>query len=144
VESLKVVTREKSERIARFAFDFALRNGRKKVTCVHKANIMKLGDGLFLKTCRDVAKLYENSGIQFEDMIVDNCAMQLVARPQQFDVMVMPNLYGSIVSNIGAGLIGGPGIIPGANIGREYSMFEPVSVDRIPLDLVSIISIKFR
>lgn len=88
VESLKVITRVKSERIARFAFDFALKNGRKKVTCIHKANIMKLADGLFLKTCRDVAKLYESAGIKFEDMIVDNTAMQLVGKPGQFDVMV--------------------------------------------------------
>ncbi|KAI9224244.1 hypothetical protein BC828DRAFT_344055 [Blastocladiella britannica] len=125
VESLKVVTRAKSERIARFAFDFAVRNGRKKVTCVHKANIMKLGDGLFLNTCRDVAKEYEGRGIQFQDMIVDNTAMQLVAKPQQFDVMVMGNLYGNIASNIGAALVGGPGIVPGANIGREFAVFEP-------------------
>ncbi|KAF9154631.1 isocitrate dehydrogenase (NAD(+)) idh1 [Linnemannia schmuckeri] len=102
VESLKVITRTKSERIARFAFDFALRNNRKKVTCIHKANIMKLADGLFLNTCRE-----------------------LVSKPQQFDVMVMPNLYGNIVSNVGAGLVGGPGIVPGCNIGREYAMFEP-------------------
>lgn len=125
VESLKVVTRAKSERIARFAFDFAVRNGRKKVTCVHKANIMKLGDGLFLNTCRDVAKEYASSGIEFNDMIVDNCSMQLVSKPQQFDVMVMPNLYGNIVSNVGAALVGGPGIIPGCNLGREYAIFEP-------------------
>ncbi|RKP14311.1 isocitrate dehydrogenase subunit mitochondrial precursor [Piptocephalis cylindrospora] len=125
VESLKVVTRTKSERIARFAFDFAVRNGRKKVTCVHKANIMKLGDGLFLNTCRDVAKEYTSSGIEFNDMIVDNCSMQLVSKPQQFDVMVMPNLYGNIVSNVGAALVGGPGIIPGCNLGREYAIFEP-------------------
>ncbi|KAF9360412.1 isocitrate dehydrogenase (NAD(+)) idh1 [Mortierella sp. NVP85] len=125
VESLKVITRAGSERIARFAFDFALRNNRKKVTCIHKANIMKLADGLFLKTCREVAKEYANSGIKFDDMIVDNASMQLVSRPQQFDVMVMPNLYGNIVSNVGAGLVGGPGIIPGCNIGREYAMFEP-------------------
>ncbi|KAH8925483.1 hypothetical protein BT69DRAFT_1255226 [Atractiella rhizophila] len=125
VESLKIMTRAKSERIARFALDFALKNDRKKVTCVHKANIMKLGDGLFLNTCREVAKEYEASGIAFSDMIVDNTSMQLVAKPQQFDVMVMPNLYGSIVSNIGAALVGGPGIVPGANIGREYALFEP-------------------
>ncbi|KAG9286774.1 hypothetical protein G9A89_012324 [Geosiphon pyriformis] len=125
VESLKIVTREKTERIARFAFDFALKNGRKKVTCVHKANIMKLGDGLFLNTCREVAKQYKSTGIEFEDMIVDNCSMQLVSRPQQFDVMVMPNLYGNIVSNVGAALVGGPGIIPGANIGSDYALFEP-------------------
>ncbi|CAG8630329.1 14673_t:CDS:2 [Dentiscutata erythropus] len=125
VESLKIVTRTKTERIARFAFDFALKNNRKKVTCVHKANIMKLGDGLFLNTCREVAEDYKAAGIQFDDMIVDNCSMQLVSKPQQFDVMVMPNLYGNIVSNVGAALVGGPGIIPGANIGREYALFEP-------------------
>ncbi|CAB4421021.1 unnamed protein product [Rhizophagus irregularis] len=125
VESVKIVTRTKTERIARFAFDFALKFGRKKVTCVHKANIMKLGDGLFLNTCREVAKDYKSSGIEFDDMIVDNCSMQLVSKPQQFDVMVMPNLYGNIVSNVGAALVGGAGIIPGANIGREYVIFEP-------------------
>jgi len=125
VESLKVSTRAKAERIVRFAFDFALKNNRKKVTCVHKANIMKLGDGLFLKTFRQVAESYRSSGIEFDDMIVDNTSMQLVARPQQFDVMVMPNLYGAIVSNIGAALVGGPGIVPGCNIGREYALFEP-------------------
>ncbi|KAI9293933.1 hypothetical protein K502DRAFT_337932 [Neoconidiobolus thromboides FSU 785] len=125
VESLKVITREKSERIARFAFDFALRNGRKKVTCIHKANIMKLGDGLFLKTCRAVAEEYKSSGIQFQDMIVDNASMQMVAKPQQFDVVVTPNLYGNILSNIGAALVGGPGIIPGSNFGRDFAIFEP-------------------
>ncbi|KAJ2920133.1 hypothetical protein MD484_g332, partial [Candolleomyces efflorescens] len=125
VENLKVSTRAKAERISRFAFDFALKNGRKKVTCVHKANIMKLGDGLFLNTFRRVAEDYKSSGIEFNDMIVDNTSMQLVARPQQFDVMVMPNLYGAIVSNIGAALVGGPGIVPGCNVGREYALFEP-------------------
>ncbi|KAH9467461.1 hypothetical protein MJO29_005913 [Puccinia striiformis f. sp. tritici] len=125
VESLKIITRTKCERIARFAFDFALKNHRKHVTCVHKANIMKLADGLFLETCRNVAKEYERSGITFSDMIVDNASMQLVAKPQQFDVMVMPNLYGAIVANIGAALVGGPGIVPGANIGREFALFEP-------------------
>lgn len=125
VESLKVSTRAKAERISRFAFDFALKNNRKKVTCVHKANIMKLGDGLFLNTFRRVAEEYKSSGIQFNDMIVDNTSMQLVARPGQFDVMVMPNLYGAIVSNIGAALVGGPGIVPGCNVGREYALFEP-------------------
>merc|ERR1711939_38443 len=125
VESLKIMTRHKTERIARFAFDFAIKNGRKHVTAVHKANIMKLGDGLFLNTCRRVAEEYKDSGITFSDMIVDNTSMQLVNRPQQFDVMVMPNLYGSIVSNIGAALVGGPGIVPGANIGREFALFEP-------------------
>ncbi|KAJ7507900.1 mitochondrial NAD-dependent isocitrate dehydrogenase subunit 1 precursor [Mycena galericulata] len=125
VESLKVSTRAKAERISRFAFDFALKNNRKKVTCVHKANIMKLGDGLFLNTFRRVAEEYKSTGIEFNDMIVDNTSMQLVARPGQFDVMVMPNLYGAIVSNIGAALVGGPGIVPGCNIGSEYALFEP-------------------
>nr|CAG8565755.1 2554_t:CDS:2 [Entrophospora candida] len=125
VESLKITTREKTERIARFAFDFALKNGRKRVTCVHKANIMKLGDGLFLNTCRKISEDYKSSGIVFNDMIVDNCSMQLVSRPQQFDVMVMPNLYVAVVSNIGTALVGGPGIVPGANIGREFVLFEP-------------------
>ncbi|KAE9410641.1 hypothetical protein BT96DRAFT_847590 [Gymnopus androsaceus JB14] len=125
VESLKVSTRAKADRIHRFAFDFALKNNRKKVTCVHKANIMKLGDGLFLNTFREVAKEYESSGLTFNDMIVDNTSMQLVAKPGQFDVMVMPNLYGAIVSNIGAALVGGPGIVPGCNVGREYALFEP-------------------
>ncbi|KAJ8086716.1 isocitrate dehydrogenase (NAD(+)) idh1 [Marasmius tenuissimus] len=125
VESLKVSTRAKAERISRFAFDFALKNNRKKVTCVHKANIMKLGDGLFLNTFRRVAEEYRSSGIEFNDMIVDNTSMQLVAKPSQFDVMVMPNLYGAIVSNIGAALVGGPGIVPGCNVGREYALFEP-------------------
>ncbi|KAJ7228586.1 mitochondrial NAD-dependent isocitrate dehydrogenase subunit 1 precursor [Mycena pura] len=125
VESLKVSTRAKAERISRFAFDFALKNNRKKVTCVHKANIMKLGDGLFLNTFRRVAEEYKSSGIEFNDMIVDNTSMQLVAKPGQFDVMVMPNLYGAIVSNIGAALVGGPGIVPGCNIGSEYALFEP-------------------
>ncbi|KAI0005029.1 hypothetical protein BJV74DRAFT_875592 [Russula compacta] len=125
VESLKVSTRAKAERISRFAFDFALRNGRKKVTCVHKANIMKLGDGLFLNTFRRVADEYKSSGIEYNDMIVDNTSMQLVAKPTQFDVMVMPNLYGAIVSNIGAALVGGPGVVAGCNVGREYALFEP-------------------
>jgi len=125
VESLKVSTRAKAERISRFAFDFALKNNRKKVTCVHKANIMKLGDGLFLNTFRRVAEDYKSYGIEFNDMIVDNTSMQLVAKPGQFDVMVMPNLYGAIVSNIGAALVGGPGVVPGCNVGREYALFEP-------------------
>ncbi|KAH7105514.1 hypothetical protein BKA62DRAFT_689917 [Auriculariales sp. MPI-PUGE-AT-0066] len=125
VESLKVMTRPKVERIIRFAFDFALKNNRKKVTCVHKANIMKLGDGLFLNTFRKIAEEYASSGLESNDMIVDNTSMQLVAKPRQFDVMVMPNLYGAIVSNIGAALVGGPGVVPGCNIGREYALFEP-------------------
>lgn len=126
VESLKVTTRAKSERIARFAFDFALKNGRKKVTIVHKANIMKIGDGLFLSTCRSIFENeYKNSGLEIEAMIVDNMAMQLVSKPQQFDVMVMPNLYGAISSNIASALVGGPGIVPGCNYGSSLSVFEP-------------------
>ncbi|KAF8543556.1 isocitrate dehydrogenase subunit 1 mitochondrial precursor [Trichophaea hybrida] len=123
VESLKIVTKMKSERISKFAFSFATANNRKKVTCIHKANIMKLADGLFRNTFHDVALAYPQ--LEVNDMIVDNASMQAVSRPQQFDVLVMPNLYGSILSNIGAALVGGPGIIPGANMGREYAVFEP-------------------
>ncbi|ATY62353.1 isocitrate dehydrogenase [Cordyceps militaris CM01] len=123
VESLKIITRAKSERIARFAFSFALANGRSKVTCIHKANIMKLADGLFRSTFHNVSKEYPT--LEVNDMIVDNASMQAVSRPQQFDVMVMPNLYGGILSNIGAALVGGPGIVPGCNMGREVAVFEP-------------------
>ncbi|RPA98000.1 hypothetical protein L873DRAFT_1828701 [Choiromyces venosus 120613-1] len=123
VESLKIVTRMKSERISKFAFSFATANQRKKVTCIHKANIMKLADGLFRSTFHEVAKAYPR--LEVNDLIVDNASMQAVSRPQQFDVLVMPNLYGSILSNIGAALVGGPGIIPGCNMGREYAVFEP-------------------
>ncbi|GFP57886.1 isocitrate dehydrogenase [NAD] subunit 1, mitochondrial [Trichoderma asperellum] len=123
VESLKIITRAKSERIAKFAFAFALANGRKKVTCIHKANIMKLADGLFRSTFHQTAKEYPT--LEVNDMIVDNASMQAVSRPQQFDVMVMPNLYGGILSNIGAALVGGPGIVPGCNMGREVAVFEP-------------------
>ena len=123
VESLKIITRAKSERIAKFAFAFALANGRSKVTCIHKANIMKLADGLFRSTFHNVAKDYPT--LEVNDMIVDNASMQAVSRPQQFDVMVMPNLYGGILSNIGAALVGGPGIVPGCNMGREVAVFEP-------------------
>jgi len=123
VESLKIITRAKSERIARFAFSFAKANGRKKVTCIHKANIMKLADGLFRNTFLEVAKEYPS--LIVNDLIVDNASMQAVSKPQQFDVLVMPNLYGGIMSNIGAGLVGGPGVVPGCNMGREYAVFEP-------------------
>ncbi|KAI0019536.1 isocitrate dehydrogenase subunit 1 [Xylariomycetidae sp. FL0641] len=123
VESLKIITRAKSERIAKFAFSFALANNRKKVTCIHKANIMKLADGLFRNTVSQVAKDYPT--LETNDMIVDNASMQCVSRPQQFDVMVMPNLYGGILSNIGAALVGGPGIVPGCNMGRDVAVFEP-------------------
>ncbi|KKA20662.1 Isocitrate dehydrogenase (NAD(+)), partial [Rasamsonia emersonii CBS 393.64] len=123
VESLKIITRAKSERIAKFAFSFALANNRKKVTCIHKANIMKLADGLFRSTFHKVAENYPT--LETNDMIVDNASMQAVSRPQQFDVMVMPNLYGGILSNIGAALVGGPGIVPGCNMGRDVAVFEP-------------------
>uniref|UniRef100_A0A3Q3MGT4 Isocitrate dehydrogenase [NAD] subunit, mitochondrial n=1 Tax=Labrus bergylta TaxID=56723 RepID=A0A3Q3MGT4_9LABR len=122
VESLKIITRNNSLRIAEYAFRLAKEKGRRKVTAVHKANIMKLGDGLFLECCREVASGYPD--ITFESMIVDNTTMQLVSKPQQFDVMVMPNLYGNIVSNVCAGLVGGPGLVPGANFGRDYAVFE--------------------
>ncbi|GFF49391.1 NAD(+)-isocitrate dehydrogenase subunit I [Aspergillus udagawae] len=123
VESLKIITRAKSERIAKFAFGFALANNRKKVTCIHKANIMKLADGLFRSTFHKVAEMYPT--LEVNDMIVDNASMQAVSRPQQFDVMVMPNLYGGILSNVGAALVGGPGVVPGCNMGRDVAVFEP-------------------
>ncbi|KAJ5217528.1 hypothetical protein PENSTE_c037G06305 [Penicillium steckii] len=123
VESLKIITRAKSERIAKFAFSFALANNRKKVTCIHKANIMKLADGLFRSTFHKVAENYPT--LEANDMIVDNASMQAVSRPQQFDVLVMPNLYGGILSNVGAALVGGPGVVPGCNMGRDVAVFEP-------------------
>jgi len=123
VECLKVVTAEKSRRIAKFAFDYATRHGRSKVTAVHKANIMKLGDGLFLRSCEEISKLYPQ--IKFEQMIVDNATMQLVSNPKQFDVMVMPNLYGNIISNLGAGLVGGAGLVSGASFSSDAAVFEP-------------------
>ena len=123
VESLKVTTRQNSARIARFAFQHAIQHGRKKVTAVHKANIMKMGDGLFLNTCAQVAKSYPN--IEFEGLIVDNTCMQLVSRPEQFDVMVMPNLYGNIIANLAAGLIGGAGVVAGESHSSDVAVFEP-------------------
>jgi isocitrate dehydrogenase (NAD+) len=125
-ESIKIITREASERIARYAFDYALANGRHKVTAVHKANIMKLSDGLFLESCRSVAAEYDGSGILFEDRIVDNMCMQLVQKPELYDVLVLPNLYGDIVSDLCAGLVGGLGVAPGANIGIDAAVFEAV------------------
>ncbi|XP_061842672.1 isocitrate dehydrogenase [NAD] subunit gamma, mitochondrial [Nerophis lumbriciformis] len=122
VESLKIITRNNSLRIAEYAFRLAREKGRRRVTAVHKANIMKLGDGLFLQCCKEVASGYPD--ITFDSMIVDNTTMQLVSKPQQFDVMVMPNLYGNVVSNVCAGLVGGPGLVPGANYGRDYAVFE--------------------
>jgi len=124
-ESIKIITRAASERIARFAFEYAVANGRRKVTAVHKANIMKLSDGLFLESCRTVAADYDGR-IEFEDRIVDNMCMQLVQKPELYDVLVLPNLYGDIVSDLAAGLVGGLGVAPGANIGAEAAVFEPV------------------
>jgi isocitrate dehydrogenase (NAD+) len=124
-ESIKIITRAASERIARFAFEYAVANGRRKVTAVHKANIMKLSDGLFLESCRTVAAEFDGR-IEFEDRIVDNMCMQLVQKPELYDVMVLPNLYGDIVSDLCAGLVGGLGVAPGANIGPDAAVFEPV------------------
>ncbi len=124
-ESIKIITRAASQRIARYAFEYAVRNGRRKVTAVHKANIMKLSDGLFLESCQQVAADYEGR-VAFEDRIVDNMCMQLVQKPDLYDVLVLPNLYGDIVSDLAAGLVGGLGVAPGANIGEKAAVFEPV------------------
>jgi isocitrate dehydrogenase (NAD+) len=123
-ESIKIITRKGSERIARFAFEYARTHGRRKVTAVHKANIMKCTDGLFLRVAGEVAEGYPD--IEFEDRIVDNMCMQLVQKPELYDVLVLPNLYGDIVSDLCAGLVGGLGVAPGANIGAEAAVFEPV------------------
>lgn len=123
-ESVKRITRKASLRISRFAFEYALKEERKKVTAVHKANIMKYSDGLFLKCAKEVALEY--SDIEFEDRIVDNMCMQLVMKPGLYDVLLCPNLYGDILSDLCAGLVGGLGVAPGANIGDEYAVFEPV------------------
>ncbi len=123
--SLKAISRFGTERIVRFAFEYALRNNRQKVVVVHKANILKFSDGLFLDVARQVAREYEGK-VQFEDIIIDNLCMQLVHRPEKFDVLVLPNLYGDIVSDLCAGLVGGLGVAPGANIGNEIAIFEPV------------------
>ena len=124
VESLRVVTESSSERIAKFAFETARRQGRKRVTCVHKANILKLSDGLFLRTCRRVAEAYPD--IVFDDSIIDATAMKLVLNPHAFDVMVMENLFGDIVSDLTAGLVGGLGLAPSANVGDGIAVFEAV------------------
>ena len=122
-ESIKRITRSASERIAKFAFDYAVKNNRKFVTVVTKANICKLSDGLFLDSARKIASEYS---IPLKEILVDNCCMQLVQNPNQFDVLLLPNLYGDIVSDLCAGLIGGLGIAQGANIGKDYAVFEPV------------------
>jgi isocitrate dehydrogenase (NAD+) len=124
-ESIKIITRAASQRIARYAFEYAVRNGRRKVTAVHKANIMKLSDGLFLESAQQVAAEYAGR-VEFEDRIVDNMCMQLVQKPELYDVLVLPNLYGDIVSDLAAGLVGGLGVAPGANIGEKAAVFEPV------------------
>lgn len=123
-ESIKIITQAASERIAEFAFDYAVKNNRKEVCVVTKANICKLSDGLFLDCARKIAKKYPNIG--FREILVDNCCMQLVQNPNQFDTLLLPNLYGDIVSDLCAGLVGGLGIAQGANIGKDYAVFEPV------------------
>lgn len=123
--TIKPISKFASERIARFAFQYALENNRKKVTCVHKANIMKFTDGLFLKSCREVAKDFAGK-INFEDTIVDNMCMQLVTKPNSYNVLLLSNLYGDIISDLCAGLIGGLGVAPGANIGENAAVFEAV------------------
>jgi isocitrate dehydrogenase (NAD+) len=124
VESLKIITEKASTRIAKFAFEYAVQHGRKRVTAVHKANIMKLSDGLFLQCFRNVAKDYPN--IEADDRIVDNLCMQLVMNPNQFDILLLENLYGDIVSDLTAGLVGGLGVVAGANIGLNGAVFEAV------------------
>jgi isocitrate dehydrogenase (NAD+) len=124
VESLKIITEKASTRIARFAFEHAKKHGRKKIHAIHKANIMKLSDGLFLKSIRAVAKHYP--AIEYQEMIVDNACMQMVLNPQQFDMLLLPNLYGDVMSDLAAGLVGGLGVVPSGNIGDECAMFEAV------------------
>ena len=123
-ETIRIITRKASERVVRFAFEYARANGRRKVTAVHKANILKATDGLFLSVAREVAQRYPD--VAFEDRIVDNMCMQLVQRPLEYDVLVLPNLFGDIVSDLCSGLVGGLGVAPGANIGDELALFEPV------------------
>jgi len=124
VESLKIITERASTRIARFAFEYAKRSGRKKIHAIHKANIMKLSDGLFLKSVRAVAERYKD--IEYKELIVDNACMQMVLNPQQFDMLLLPNLYGDVMSDLAAGLVGGLGVVPSGNIGDECAMFEAV------------------
>ena len=124
VESLKIITEKASTRIARFAFEHAKREGRKKIHAIHKANIMKMSDGLFLKSVRAVAQEYPQ--IEYKELIVDNACMQMVLNPQQFDVLLLPNLYGDVMSDLAAGLVGGLGVVGSANIGDHAAMFEAV------------------
>jgi isocitrate dehydrogenase (NAD+) len=124
VESLKIITERASTRIAKFAFEYARRHSRKKIHAIHKANIMKLSDGLFLKSIRKVAENYPD--IEYKELIVDNACMQLVLNPQQFDIMLLPNLYGDVMSDLAAGLVGGLGVVPSGNIGEDAAIFEAV------------------
>jgi len=124
VESLKIITEKASTRIAHFAFEYAKRHGRKKIHAIHKANIMKLSDGLFLKSIRAVAEKYPD--IEYKELIVDNACMQMVLKPEQFDVLLLPNLYGDVMSDLAAGLVGGLGVVPSGNIGDQSAMFEAV------------------
>lgn len=124
VESLKIITERASTRIAKFAFEYAKKHDRKKIHAIHKANIMKLSDGLFLKSIRTVAEKYPE--IEYKEMIVDNACMQMVLDPQQFDMLLLPNLYGDVMSDLAAGLVGGLGVVPSGNIGDESAMFEAV------------------
>jgi len=124
VESLKIITEKASTRIARFAFEYARRMGRKRIHAIHKANIMKLGDGLFLKSVRNVAEQYKD--IEYKELIVDNACMQIVMDPQQFDILLLPNLYGDVMSDLAAGLVGGLGVVPSGNIGEDGAIFEAV------------------
>lgn len=123
-QALKIITKAASDRIARFAFEYAKKENRKTVHAVHKANIMKKSDGLFLNSCRTIARDF--SEINYKEIIVDNCAMQMVMHPEQFDVLVLTNLYGDIISDLGAGLVGGLGLVPGANYGENLAVFEAV------------------
>ncbi len=124
VTSLKVITRTASERIANYAFEYARKNARRRVVAIHKANIMKLADGLFLRCCRETAVKFPET--QYKELIVDNASMQLVMHPESFDILLLPNLYGDIVSDLAAGLVGGLGIVPGANMGETHAVFEAV------------------
>jgi len=124
VESLKIITEKASTRIAKFAFEYARKHGRKKVHAIHKANIMKLGDGLFLRSVRSVAEQYKD--IEYKELIVDNACMQIVIDPGQFDILLLPNLYGDVMSDLAAGLVGGLGVVPSGNIGDDCAMFEAV------------------
>ena len=124
VESLKIITEKASTRIAKFAFEYVRKTGRKKIHAIHKANIMKLGDGLFLKSVRAVAEHYKD--IEYKELIVDNACMQIVMDPEQFDILLLPNLYGDVMSDLAAGLVGGLGVVPSGNIGEEGAIFEAV------------------